>query len=154
MRGKPQLLPLPASVMANPPNARKYAGPTRKCAGRPIPCAFIILLAAALTYAPAAHADGGRKKADGFSGDALYRDVVFYSSLGEHRTATATNFHSLQDTPETISPDLLKSLAKLIRSTFEQIISDSKRSGDVIEPTEGSSGARYDPCWSAWTEPS
>lgn len=55
--------------------------------------AWVLTVAAALACAPAAHADDrGRKHADPFSGEQLYRDVAFYSSLGEHRTATATDY--------------------------------------------------------------
>lgn len=59
-----------------------------------------IVAAGFLFGAPSAHADrdqktdapGARHATDPFSGDKLYGDVIFYSSLGEHRTATATDY--------------------------------------------------------------
>lgn len=62
-----------------------------------------ITVAAALAIAPAVLAQEDdvplartttslQAAADPFSGDRLYRDVVTYASLGEHRTATATDY--------------------------------------------------------------
>lgn len=54
--------------------------------------ALAFAVGAALVGAPAAHADNPHTGRDPFSGDKLYGDVLFYSSLGEHRTATVTDY--------------------------------------------------------------
>ena len=51
-----------------------------------------LALGTGLVAATTARADGSRHPHDPFAGESLYRDVAFYSALGEHRTATATDY--------------------------------------------------------------